>query len=174
MTGRDVAGVLLLSLVIGCRKTPEARPSPLAALPTCKAVAIESQPGWQVVTSADDDVTVAAPRGFGPFDRGVEYMHGGSAWKSGEAVIELSYGMWGVDSFPNSETACRTTVDGVDTYYLERQSAEGVVLLAWYRSSTVPSKNGQPHEPVLSAASPRTDDLAMLRTIIFSVKVSRS
>jgi hypothetical protein len=147
---------------------------PFEDLPACQAVATSSQADWRVITRDFDDVVVIAPPSFKPFDRGVAYRHGGAAWKSDGAIIEIMHGIWGVESFPHAETACKTTIDGVPTMYLERRTEDGVHILAWFKSLSVQAKKSEPYEPVVKAWSSSNEDLLMLRAVVLGVKRAKS
>ncbi len=135
----------------------------LAGLPACPTFSGKAPGSWPVVTGPDDGIAVAAPRGFAKFDRGVVYMHGGTAWRSGTALLDISYGWWGQDSFPQRKDACQVVIDGMPTMYMEVQSAAGVRIEAWYVT------DGQ-YDPVLAASSSRAEDLPTLRLIVRSVR----
>jgi hypothetical protein len=139
--------------------------SELKDLPACTRLGGASQSGWRVVTRPTDGIVVSAPASFVSFDRGVLYNHGGAAWRTGEAVLEIAYGWWGRNSFPNHEKACRTMIDGLPTMYIEEQTETGVQVVAWFITSNH-------YDPVLSAWSTRADDLVTLRSILGSVKNS--
>jgi hypothetical protein len=162
-----VAGIILLLEATGLT-SGTSKDSSVAPLPVCTSPHMQPRTGWHVLTDADDSIVVAAPSSFTTYDRGVVYMHGGSAWRSEEAVVELSYGYWGLDSFANRSKACRTEIDGIPTVYIEERSNTGVSLVAWYQKGYGKDTPGM--QPVLSASSSQAADLDLLRSILWSVR----
>lgn len=163
-----MALVALVMALLGCSGSTH-RPggrddeSKLKSLPACPTLDRPPQSEWVVITNPIDGIVLSAPRTFSPLDRDGIYIHGGAAWKSGEAMLELMYGYWGMESFPSHEKACRTTVDGMPTMYIEHQSAAGVELAAWFITA------GH-YDPVLSARSTLASDLSMLRSVLGAVR----
>jgi hypothetical protein len=156
--------IILLDLQTMCNR--HARLSPLAELPPCVDLGTPTPDSWSTLSSASDSITIIAPSSFTPFDRGVEYMHGGAAWRSGEATLELSYGYWGSSSFPNQDKACKTVANGIPIIYMEHQVDSGFVLTAWY----VLDEWSGALDPALDARSPHAEDLTTLRSILLSVR----
>ncbi len=162
-----VAGAMLS---VGALGAPDDTSSVLNGLPECPAHVRSIPREWRVVTSPTDVVVVHAPPSFEPFEKGVAYVHGGAAWRSGSAELEIVYGIWSRSSFTDLSKACRTTTDGMPTLYRERSTANGVSLFAWFMPRYREARSSLPHQPVVGAWSSRPEDLAMLRSIVRSVR----
>jgi|SRR6185436_7165170 len=140
-----------------------AKDSSVVGAPVCDELHLQPGQGWHPLTGSDDSIVIAAPTSFSPYDRGVAYMHGGSAWRSGDAVVELSYGYWAASSFANWAKACRARISGMPTIIIEERTSTGFRLLAWYQVS-----HGM--EPLVAAWSTRAEDFDLLRSILWSVR----
>jgi hypothetical protein len=81
--------------------------------------------------------------------------------------LQLSYGYWGPNSFPDRAQACATTIDGMSAFYVEKVSKSGIDILAWYHARQAQQRTGT--EPVLEAWSSRREDRDLLRSILWSV-----
>jgi len=93
-------------------------------------------------------------------EEGPRYVHGGSRWNCGSAVVEAVWGMWGLAAADEGLQQCRTTKDGVPAVVSHGESAGTRRVQAWYLTGTV-------HEPTIYVTSRVTDD-AFLEAIALS------
>lgn len=107
------------------------------------------------------DFSLSMPSCFEEFDRGVLYLHGGRSWRCGEAVLEVSFGYWGTNSF-GSLKLCRTRLNGIQAIVARDFEDRVFITLVWYDLETAGL------EPVVQAWSPNETDLSILERVVHS------
>ncbi len=155
---RRVATTLLLMANLAGAQAPK-----LPALPTCKEAPLATPPSWarkEVTTT----FSLALPSCFEAAKAQRRFIHGGSTWQCKPAGAEIVWGMWGPSSF-DSGGGCTTTVAGVPVVVVRSADTAGTSLIVWYRTGT-------PHEPLISAWSPRLEDRESVLQIAFSGRVA--
>ena len=141
----------------------QAQSSKRQAMPPCKEAPLATPPSW-TRKEIRAGFSVALPGCFEPAESQRRFVHGGTSWECPPAGAEVVWGMWGPTSF-DSRSGCTTTVAGVSTVVVHSAATKGTSLIVWYRT-------GSPHEPLISAWSPRSEDRESVLQIAFSGRVA--
>jgi hypothetical protein len=132
--------------------------------------------GWTVLSDTDDPIVVAGPPGFSRFNRGYSLHHGGTTWRRDDIVLERT-NAWGEYAGPDDGKPCRTAINGVRAVIFEgRRSIDAAYgIVAWYflprpwydfRQRSIEA------QPVLAGWSKESDDLPILRAMIYAVRAN--
>jgi hypothetical protein len=114
---------------------------------------------WQRVEAAP--IALRLPPSCAADRDAPRFVHGGFSWRCAAFGVEATRGMWGLQSFGNDETQCRTSIAGVPALISERSEAGRSRLLAWYLTGTV-------HEPLISAWGIAPADMPAARAVVYS------
>ena len=125
----------------------------------CESVSSAGHPQWARVDFGDG-FSLALPPNCTVNDGEVVFMHGGKRWQCGGVTAEVSWGMWGADSFGQNATQCHTTINRLPVLMTRNPSSTSVE--AWYQT------HQQPYEPVISASSSNEGDRAIIEGIVYS------
>lgn len=129
-------------------------------LPACAATG-RSTAGWQEVRFRQFALTV--PPGVRPVASSVVFEHGGQQWAGAGVGVSLALGYYGPQSFLMWEgTRCRAELDGHSALVIEQVTEKGASVAVW---------SPDMREACVSAISPTRDNLPVLRSIAFSLRV---
>ena len=144
-------------IMTACGARP--KPADVSTAPECEPVKSARGDSWARV-DFEDGVSLALPANCTVSEGEVAFMHGGKRWQCGGVTAEITWGMWGADSFGQNGGQCHTTIGGVPV--LMTRNAGSTSVQAWYQT------HQQPYEPVISAWSSSEGDRAVIESIVYS------
>ena len=149
-----LAAILLVTATVGAdtSKTPR-------HLPKCAEMPEEPQTDFTRV-NMDGGFSLGLPSGCVVLQQGVmHYVHGGIRWKCGTVTADLAWGMWGLSSFGEDLTQCRTKVASLPVVVMRSKDSNSVIV--WYLT-------GYTHEPAISAWGSGAADSFVVERIAYS------
>jgi hypothetical protein len=97
--------------------------------------------------------------------------HGHQEWDGKGLNASLSFGYFGLRSFDGFEgQRCRTEIIGQTALVIEQVSRAGASITVWIPKLHLPIP--LPYHVFVTARSPRSEDVPLLRTIAWSMKMA--
>jgi hypothetical protein len=97
--------------------------------------------------------------------------HGYQEWEGKSLNVSLSFGYFGLHSFDGfAGQRCRTEINGQTALVMEQVSRAGASISVWIPELHLPIP--LPYHPFVTARSPRPEDVPLLRTIAWSMKMA--
>jgi hypothetical protein len=150
--------VRVLVLCVALAALSCASSSGLKGLPRCETVEFQAHPDWRDIELGE--IRFSFPPCFQeePVPEGLP--HGGQSWRCGAVAVDVQWGMWGRDSFPERRL-CRTTVAGIPAMVGRPRDPAITGVLVWYLT-------GEPHQPIISVFGKTPEDSPLATQIAYS------
>jgi hypothetical protein len=145
---------LTLSFVVCCGTKAEVDPE-IAKLPPCVMAEVKVPRDWQKASSPAGEFMFRLPPAFVESSE-FAGIHGGRIWRAGDRKVHLSYGYWGLRSFPPETARCRGKISGHDVVIIDYRPKDHTFVVAWFVGSGAGRKVS--HDILLDLSSPDAND----------------